>query len=136
MAKKTDRAQVNPGEAAGYRSAASQFMKAAGLAKSHDYGNAAGLLFVHAAIAYADAVCIHLAGVKSTSQNHYDAAQLLSETTARLKDRDRAITHFSRLIGEKNRVSYTGQSFRHPEVEALETHARRFGDWAEAILGA
>lgn len=79
MAKKTQRAQVDPGEAESFRKTAEQFMKAGKLAREHGYGNAAGLLFVHAAIAYADAVSIRLAGMKSTSDNHHDAVQLLSE---------------------------------------------------------
>lgn len=136
MAKKTQRAQVDPGEFASFRKTAEQFMKAAKLAREHGYGNAAGLLFIHAAIAYADAVSIRLAGMKSTSDNHHDAIPLLSEAAARQKDRDKATGHLRRLIDEKNRVSYTGESFRPAEMESLETHAERFQDWCENVLGA
>jgi hypothetical protein len=114
---------------------AGQFLKAAGLAREHDYWNAAGLLIVHAAIAYADAVSIRLAGVKSTSDNHHDAVQLLAEAAAREKDRDRALGHFKRIIEEKSRVSYSGEAFRRAEIDALETHAERFRGWCEAVLG-
>lgn len=134
MAKKTQRAQVDPGEAESFRRTAEQFMKAGKLAREHGYGNAAGLLFVHAAIAYADAVSIRLAGMKSTSDNHHDAVQLLSEAATRQKDRDKATGHLRRLIDEKNRVSYTGQTFRPAEIESLEIHAGRFKDWCEGVL--
>jgi hypothetical protein len=125
---------VDRGGAGSYRKAAAQFMLAGGLAREHGYANAAGVLFVHAAIAYADAVSIHLLGQKSSAQDHQEVVQLLSEAAARQKDRDRAVGHLVRLIAEKNRVSYTGDSFRMHEVEALESHARRFQDWAEGRL--
>lgn len=111
-----------------------QFLKAAGLASEHDYWNAAGLLIVHAAIAYADAVSIRLAGMKSTSENHHDAVQLLAEAAAREKDRDRALGHLRRIIEEKSRVSYGGEAFRKGEIDALGTHAERFRSWCEAVL--
>ncbi len=135
MAKKTQRTKVDPSQSASFRSMAVQFLKAAGLARQHDYWNAAGLLIVHAAIAYADAVAIRLAGVKSTSDNHQDAVQLLAEAAAREKDRDRALGHLKRIIEEKSRVSYSGEAFRKSEIDALETHAERFRDWCEAVLG-
>ncbi len=135
MAKKVRRAEVDRGEAGSFRAAAEQFLKAARLAREHGYGTAAGLLFVHAAIAYSDAVSIHLAGVRSTSDNHHDAVALLGEAAARIKDPDRAAQHLRRLIDEKSRVAYTGEILKKSEVEALENHAERFRAWFEPILG-
>jgi len=135
VAKKTQRTKVDPEDFASFRAMAAQFLKAAGLARDHDYWNAAGLLIVHAAIAYADAVSIRLAGVKSTGDNHQDAVLLLGQAAAREKDRDRALGHLKRIIEEKSRVSYSGEAFRKPEIDSLETHVERFRDWCEAVLG-
>lgn len=135
MAKKTQRTKVDPGESKSFRAMAAQFLKAAELAREHEYWNAAGLLIVHGSIAYSDAVAIRLAGVKSTSDNHHDAIGLLADAAAREKDRDRALGHLRRIIEEKSRVSYTGEVFRRAEIEALETHAQRFREWCEAVLG-
>ena len=135
MAKKIRRIEIDRGEAGSFRAAAEQFMKAARLARDHGYGTAAGLLFVHAGIAYSDAVSIRLAGVRSTSDNHHDAVALLGETAARIKDRERAAQHLHRLIDEKSRVAYTGEILKKPEVEALENHAERFRAWCAPILG-
>lgn len=135
MTKKVRRKQVDRGEAGSFRDAAEQFMKAARLAREHGYGTAAGLLFVHAGIAYADAVSVHLAGVRSTSENHHDAAVLLAEAAARVKEHDRAAQHLRRLIDEKSRVAYTGEILKKAEVEALENHAERFRARCEPILG-
>ena len=114
---------------------AAQFLKAAELAREHEYWNAAGLLIVHGSIAYADAVTIRLAGVKSTSDNHHDAIGLLADAASREKDRDRTLGHLKRIIEEKSRVSYSGEAFRRAEILALETHAQRLRDWCEAVLG-
>lgn len=43
------------------------------------HGNALGILVVHAAIAYADALCIHAAGCKSKSGEHAEVADLLEQ---------------------------------------------------------
>lgn len=134
MAKQTRRTRIDPAQSRSFRATAGQFLKAAGLAREHDYWNAAGLLIVHAAIAYADAVAIRLAGVKSTSDNHQDAVQLLADAAVRERDRDRALGHLKRIIEEKSRVSYSGEAFRKSEIDALETHAERFRDWCEAVL--
>ena len=135
MTRKTPRARVESGKSASFRGMGEQFMKAAGLARDHGYWNAAGLLIVHAAIAYADAVSIGLAGMKSTSDSHTDVVHLLAEAAAREKDLDRALGHLKKILDEKNRVAYTGEMFRRQEVEALETHAERFRAWAGAVIG-
>lgn len=104
------------------------------MAGAHEYWNAAGLLYVHGAIAFADAVAIKLREVKSTSENHMDAVHLLGEVTAGAKGRDEALGHLKRLIDEKARVAYSGQSFHARELESLSKHADRFSAWAERIL--
>jgi len=134
MTKKTPRTRVDRREAVGYQSVGAEFMRSAQLAAGHGYWNASGLLYVHASIAYADAVCIALGGMKSTSDNHVDAVALLGEAAAQTKDRDLALSHLRRIIEEKNRVSYTGQSFRERDAGSLATHASRFAGWAERVL--
>ncbi len=111
-------------------------MRAAELAADHGCWNAAGLLLVHGAIAYTDAVCISRAGIKSTSDSHMDAVALLGEASKDLRGQDEALGHLERLIREKSRVAYTGQSFRAKDVEALRKHAERFCAWPERILSA
>jgi hypothetical protein len=135
MTKKTPRTRVERAKASSYRSVGAEFIRSAQMAAGHGYWNAAGLLCVHAAIAYADALCIALAGMKSTSDNHLDAIALLGEASAQAKDRDPALAHLRRIIEEKNRVSCTGQSFRERDAETLAMHAERFAAWAERVLG-
>jgi hypothetical protein len=109
-------------------------MRAAALAGEHDYWTAAGLLYVHGAIAYADAVTIRRTGTKSASDKHMDVLNLIKEAAASGKGLDQAIGHLRRLIEEKNRAAYTGQSFRAADIEKLATHAERFEAWARLAV--
>ena len=134
MTKKTSRRRMERSQADSYRASGAEFMKAARLAVGNGCWNAAGVLFVHASIAYADAVCIALAGMKSTRDNHLDAVALLGEATAQVRDRDQAISHLRRVIEEKNRASYLGQSYRDRDTKSMEIHAVRFSGWADRVL--
>lgn len=89
---------------------------------------------MHGAIAYADAVTIRRTGTKSSSGRHMDAVRLLKEAAASEKGLDQAVGHLRRLIEEKNRVAYTGQSFRAADIEKLSVHAERFEAWARLAV--
>lgn len=136
MTRQTKRKSVDRGRAASYAGAGREFFHAAEPAQKHEYWNAAGLLLVHSSIAYADAVTIHLAGQKSTSENHLDVVTLLKEAARDRKGLHEAIHHLSTAIEEKNRVSYTGQSFRASDVASLLKHVARFQEWARRACEA
>ena len=134
MPKKTQRTVVDRAQAARYSEAGAQFLEAAEMAREFEYWNAAGLLYVHSAIAYADAVAIRRRGEKSTSENHFDAVALFKDATAEVAGRQEAATHLDRIIEEKSRVAYSGVSFRRRELEKLRNHAQRFRTFAERTL--
>lgn len=125
---------MDPSGADDYAAVGHDFFRAAELALSHGYRNAAGLLFVHAAVAYADAVSIRRSGWRSTSENHMDAITLLGSVTLHVERREDALSHLERLIAVKNRAAYTGQSFRLDEISTLAKHAQRFQAWAQDVL--
>ncbi|MCL5027422.1 MAG: hypothetical protein M1480_00215 [Bacteroidetes bacterium] len=60
-----------------YLDVAGHFYQAAKDSLELDYWTASGVLIVHSAIAYSDALCIKLSGVKSVGENHEDAVALL-----------------------------------------------------------
>jgi hypothetical protein len=135
MTKKTKRTIVDREKAGDYASAGEQFFQAAGLAREFEYWNAAGLLYVHSAIAFADAVAIARRGEKSTSENHMDALALFEEALENVKGKNEATEHLRRLIDEKNRVSYMGISIRRADLEKMETRVDRFRVFALRMLG-
>ncbi|MBI4716025.1 MAG: hypothetical protein HY760_08840 [Nitrospirae bacterium] len=136
MTKKTKRTVVDREKAGDYASAGEQFFRAAGLAREFEYWDAAGLLYVHSAIAFADAVAIARRGEKSTSENHMDALALLEEALENVKGRNEATEHMRRMIDEKTRVSYMGISFRRADLEKMETHADRFRAFVRRMPGS
>ncbi len=134
MTKKTDRKEIPRDDSARFARVADGFYRAAELALEHDYRGAAGLLFVHAGIAYADAVCIARRGVRSSSDRHQDALTLFREAAGSEPGGDAALGHLRRLLDEKSRLAYTGDEPTAAETAAFQKHAARFRDWASAIL--
>ena len=134
MARKTTRARVGRERAPQYARVGGDFFEAASLALEHDYASAAALLYIHAAIALADAVAIHLSGFKSTSDQHQDAVALLRQIAEPSGGRDAAVRHLKRLIDEKSRIAYTGEVVTRKQVDGLAIHAERFRTWAVGIL--
>lgn len=118
-AKKTDYAKV-----------AESFYNGAEMAKGFEYWNAAGLLIVHAAIAYTDALTIKFVGVRSKGEDHMAAVDLLRQVMALDEQGKSGIRHLERIINEKNRVSYEGEIFTKKDVETLWKHLLRYRAWA------
>lgn len=99
------------------------------------YWTAAGVLIVHAAIAYADALSIKLAGVRGSGDNHDEAVALLDESVAESKGRGEAIQQLRRIVGEKTKVSYLGEMYSPGGTKNLWVRLERFRQWAKRILG-
>lgn len=94
------------------------------------YGNAIGVLAVHAAIAWSDALTIAYGGVKHTGSDHRRAADLLLEVLG-----DRRVTADARkslesILQTKEEVSYQGEYYRVVDALKLLTQLRGFVAWA------
>lgn len=134
MGKRTARKRVSPAEAGKYARAGRQFLDAAELAGEFEYWNAAGLLYVHGTIALADAVAVRLKGVKSSSDDHRDAAALFGEVVGDRAGKKEAQGRLERIIMEKSRASNEGDTLRREDVMKLKVHAERFRRFAEELL--
>src|SRR5581483_6547797 len=80
-----------------YIKVADNFYLGAELAKEFEYWNAAGVLIIHAAIAYTDAITIKVGGVKSQGEDHMAAVDLLREVVALDEAGKKASNHFARM---------------------------------------
>ena len=136
MTKKTARTHVERSAAGSYAEAGSQNFEIAEIARGKKNWTPAGILYVHSAISYADAVAIHLRGEKSTGASHMDAVHLLDEATKGVKGQAEAVQHLRRVIDKKTEVSYTGLSSREADLEQLALHAERFRKFADGVLRA
>ena len=126
----TKRVSVQRPKASDYSSVARSFYDGANAAKEFEYWNAAGVLIVHAAIAYTDALTIKYGGVRSKGEEHMAAVELLRQVMALDVDGLAAARHLERIINEKNRVSYEGEIYVKKDVEALWKHLLRYRTWA------
>lgn len=132
--KRTDRAAVAKSKFSDYAAVAENFYSGADLAKEFEYWNAAGVLIVHAAIAYTDAVTIKIGAVKSRGEDHLSAVDLLRMVVA-LDDRgQKAVTQFLRILEHKNRVSYSGEIYVKDDIDKLWKHLERYRSWARIVL--
>ncbi|OGS51386.1 MAG: hypothetical protein A3J79_08730 [Elusimicrobia bacterium RIFOXYB2_FULL_62_6] len=130
----TKRVSVPKSKRHDYSAVAGNFFSGAEVAREFDYYNAAGVLIVHAAIAYTDAITIKFGGVRSKGEDHMAAVDLLRQVVA-LDERGLAgARHLERIINEKTRVSYEGEVYTKKDIEALWKHLLRYREWALTML--
>lgn len=113
---------------------ANNFANAADLAYEFDYYNASGVLYIHAAIAYSDAITIKLSGKKSSGNNHYEVIQLLENVVPITSIDNKAFNNLKSLIDHKNLISYTGDIYQQKDLVKIRKSFNRFKEWAESII--
>jgi len=117
-----------------YQKVADHFYEAAQDSMELDYWTAAGVLIVHSAIAYTDALCIKLSGVKSVGENHEESIALLESVVAESEGKSKAINQLRRIIEEKTKVSYLGILYSASQIKGMWKRLERFRKWAKEIL--
>jgi len=98
------------------------------------YCTAASVLIVHSAIAYADALSIKQAGLRSASNNLDEAVTLVDESVASSERKAEAMQQLRRIVGEKTRVSYLGELYSPAGTKRLWQRLERFRRWAKQVL--
>ena len=134
MPKRTSRKTVDRLRYQDYKGAARHFYEAAEVAMEYSYWTAAGVLIVHSAIAYADAISIKLSGQKSSGMNHEDSIALVEESVADGDEKKKGIQQLKRIIEEKTKISYSGDLYKEPLIRDLWKRLERFQTWAVGIL--
>lgn len=95
--------------------------------------NAAGLAAVHCAISSNDALLVYFRGVRSTSENHRDAVELL-QGCQEIEGIENMVSHLRRIIGKKNLIEYEARQFFQTEAEEIIKHTERFYNRVRALL--
>ena len=134
MVRKKVRKKVDKIKSKDYKKVAVSFFGGAEVAMEYEYWNAAGLLIVHSAIAYSDAISIKFGGVKSQGEDHNQTVTLLKEILATSDENQKAYTHLEKIIAHKTSVSYSGDVYYRKDVENLWKIFERFKRWAEFLL--
>jgi hypothetical protein len=96
------------------------------------YGNAIGVVAVHAAIAYNDALTIAFRGIKSTEGDHRKAADVLQQALGHRAAAEQ-VNGLRSILALKDRISYGGQYYTLHEAQQLLQSAETFAEWAEAL---
>lgn len=117
-----------------YLYVARHFYDAAKDAMDLEYWTAAGVLIVHSAIAFSDALCIQQGGLRSIAEDHEDAIELLEKIISITDDKTKALSHLRRIIEEKTKVSYPGELYEPKQTKELWKRLERFKQWVERIL--
>ena len=117
-----------------YLQVADDFRHAADVAREYEYWNASGLLIVHAAIAYADALGVSIGGVKCQGEDHHEVIALLQELTAGTDAQKKALSHLARIIDHKTAVAYSGDIYSERDIDQLRKHLDRFESWVVSLL--
>jgi hypothetical protein len=99
------------------------------------YSAAVGLLAVHSAISYNDAVQIKLTGRRTKSQDHSRAIRATEAACQKARIGLRGVKHLEKLLSAKTDVSYGDERVDNRRVEFLYQSSRAFRAWAEGILG-
>lgn len=134
MAKNLPTRRIEQTRYLNFKKVAESFKEAGQMAFEFGYFNAAGVLVIHSAIAFADAITIKLSSQKMKGDSHYDVIALLSEVVPPEKKNEKALSHFNKLIDHKNLVSYSGDVYRKSDVEKLMKNFERFISWAKSLL--
>ncbi len=129
------RTSIAKSEHHNYVKVADNFYSGADLAKQFEYWNAAGVLIIHAAIAYSDAITIKVGGVKSQGDDHMSVIDLMRDIVELDEHGQRAINHLVRMIDQKNLVSYSGEVYEKTDIEKLWKQLERYKEWVVMILG-
>ncbi|MBX2993050.1 MAG: HEPN domain-containing protein [Bacteroidetes bacterium] len=134
MARSKSRIPVDRARSLDYRKVAQNFFDGAALAREFEYWNAAGVLIMHAAIAWSDAIAIKIGGVKSRGADHHDTIALLDELIVVDENSKKAMQHLRRIIDHKNAVSYSGEIYERGDIEQLWKLITRFREWSLEVL--
>ncbi|MHB8854286.1 MAG: hypothetical protein ACYC6P_13155 [Ignavibacteriaceae bacterium] len=134
MAERRGRKSVPRQNFRKYLDVAEHFYQAAEDSLELDYWTASGVLIVHSAIAYSDALCIKLSGVKSVGENHEDAVALLESAVGNTDEKSSALNQLRRIIEEKTKVSYLGELYTSSQTKEMLKRLDRFRKWSLEIL--
>ena len=97
-----------------------------------EYGNAIGICIIHAVISANDAVTVHRAELRSSSEQHLDAQRLLQEVARKVPEG--VLKAYSAVVRAKFEYEYSGDVFTPTTARRLLAKAEIFCQWAEDAL--
>lgn len=134
MSARRKSVETSRSEARLYLEKAKQFSAEALTAMKSSRNDAAMLNAIHAAISATDAVCVALAGRRSSDPDHQRAADLLQEIGGESRPIAEHVRQLRMLIAKKNVVEYESRRATAKEASDAARRAERFVAWADRTL--
>lgn len=133
MSTKRRARQVPKAHSANYWRKAQEFRESMNRALAERQANAAALNAIHCAISAADALCVHLAGLRSASKHHGDAVRLVAELFPKGEGRRQA-DRLGAILAKKNELEYQERLFSLEEASSLVKYTERLFQWVREQL--
>ena len=121
------------GEAENYFSKAKEFNSSMKLEAEFENWNTVGLCGVHCAISASDALLAKYAKIRNTSQNHYDAVDLIRQHIVSDEAKVQA-SRLEKIIRLKNVVEYAGEPFTEKQARTMVQDVERYFAWVLQLI--
>jgi len=133
-AKKIKTKVIERSEYKTYLKKASEFYDIMLQAKERGKWNAVGLNAVHCAISSSDAMLVFYAGIRSISDNHLSAIDLLSNSV-RLPEVKSKCETLRKILVKKSIIEYENRDFTQKEALEILKLTERFYIWVVSKIG-
>lgn len=130
--RKIKTTEVNRNDYIIYLKKANDFHEIMQKAKDAELWAAVGLNAVHCAISCCDAILAYHLGIRSISDDHIDAVDLLMRVPQ--AETSGEVSAYKRIIAKKNLIAYDCREFRQPEATDILKLTERFYNWTKSIL--
>ena len=116
-----------------YLQKAKEFYETMHQAKDRNNWNAVGLNGVHCTISSNDALLVFYAGIRSSSEDHNVAVELLSSSVKfpEVKSKSQILR---RILAKKNLIEYEDRGFTQKEAQDIIKLVDRFYGWVKEKL--
>ncbi len=137
MVKPGRRKNIDRAQAIRYRTVGQSLLKSAqalaAIAEPGDpFGNALGIIGIHAAIAYSDALSVAYGGIRSAAGDHGLAVDSFQEALGPAAE-PRILRDLTAILAEKDHISYQGEYYTVGEAQRLLRRIERFCTWADTM---
>jgi hypothetical protein len=134
LGRKLSKKSVDRNQWRQYLSAAKEYCQGARNNYDSELWTSASILFIHAAIAYTDALTIKTASIKSTGDDHGLAIYLVEQVLPLSGEDKKALNRLGKILGEKSKVSYGGKVYTKRQADKIKTYFNRYQTWITAKI--
>jgi hypothetical protein len=134
LGRKLSKKSVDRNEWCQYLSAAKEYCQGAINNYDNELLTSASILFVHAAIAYTDALTIKTASVKSAGDDHGMTIYLVEQVLPLSGEDKKGLNRLGKILGEKSKVSYGGKVYTKKQADRIKTDFNRYQTWITAKI--